>query len=129
MIDLNVDNVYILDLQDDFIMNDSEDLYQFIDKDPVRAFYLGANVKDWFEKLDAKQQYLHSKLIRHNKDDLQKYLEQVQFWSNKYSDEKEIDLKEDSEYILNNMFWDDEDNDPIKLAFFLGQNYRNSQIE
>lgn len=124
-IKLNVNTTYIVDLKEDFAMNDSKDLYQFIDGDPVKAFHLGANVKEWFETLDPKKQYLYSKQLRHNKDGLEKYKEQIKFWAERFSEE-ESDLLELSEFILNNMFWDEknEELDRVKLSLFFGQSFR-----
>ena len=122
-IKLDVDALYILDLQDDFKMNTSKDLYQFIGGDPVKAFHLGMNVKEWFETIEPKQQYLYSKQLRHNKDLLGKYLGQMKFWTNKFTNDEEADLLDLSEYILNNMFWEEETEelDRVKMAIFLGQ--------
>lgn len=123
LISLEIDDCFVDDLQDDFLMNDKLNLYEFIGKDPTKAFYLGYNIKEWFNQLDKEQRYLYSKQIRHNKDDLEKYQSQIEFWTNKYSKEDEVDLAEMAEYILNNMFWDEqsEDSDRVKLAFFFGQ--------
>lgn len=125
-IDLSVDSIYMMDLEDDIVMNYTKDLYQFIDKDPVKAFYVGMNIKEWFNKLEPKQQYLYSKQLRHNRDFLDKYIEQMKFWVDKYPDEKEVDLLCLSEYILNNMFWEEktEELDRVKMALFLGQSVR-----
>lgn len=116
----------MMDLEDDIVMNYTKDLYQFIDKDPVKAFYVGMNIKEWFNKLEPKQQYLYSKQLRHNRDFLDKYIEQMKFWVDKYPDEKEVDLLCLSEYILNNMFWEEktEELDRVKMALFLGQSVR-----
>lgn len=126
MIKLAVDPVYILDLKDDIAMNFTDDLYQFIDGDPVRAFHVGMNIKKWFEELEPKQQYLYSKQLRHNKDFLDRYMEQMKFWTDKFPDEEETDLLCLSEYILNNMFWDEETEelDRVKMALFFGQSVR-----
>lgn len=126
MIKLAVDPVYILDLKDDIAMNFTDDLYQFIDGDPVRAFHVGMNIKKWFEELEPKQQYLYSKQLRHNKDFLDRYMEQMKFWTDKFPDEEETDLLCLSEYILNNMFWDEETEelDRVKMALFFGQSAR-----
>lgn len=126
MIKLAVDPVYILDLKDDIAMNFTDDLYQFIDGDPVRAFHVGMNIKKWFEELEPKQQYLYSKQLRHNKDFLDRYMEQIKFWTDKFPDEKETDLLCLSEYILNNMFWDEETEelDRVKMALLFGQSAR-----
>lgn len=125
MIDLTVNKDFIYDLKDDFTMNDSKNLYQFINGDPIRAFYLGINIKNWFEELSPEKQYLYSKQIRHNKDKLEKYQKQLEFWTNKFPNESdEINLVDLSEYILNNMIYENE-NDEINLAFFFGTTVDN----
>ena len=104
-------------------MNEDLTLYEFIDNDPVKAFYLGYNISKWFQHLDKKQKYLYSKQVRHNKDDLEKYQTQIEFWTNKYvSPEPETNIAMLAEYIINNMFWEEEteDLDKVKLAFFFG---------
>lgn len=128
-IKLSVNTVYLIDLKEDFTMNETKDLYQFIDGDPVKAFHIGANIKEWFETLDPIKQYLYSKQLRHNKDDLEKYKEQIKFWAEKFPS-KEADFLELSEFILNNMFWDEESEelDKVKLAIFFGQSLR-AQID
>lgn len=119
MIDLKVDNKYLGDLHDDVFCNYTEHLYKFLNNDPVKAFYFGSLIKKWFKDLDQDRQMLYSKELRHCDDDLEKYKEQILFWSNKYSDSEEIDLVDFSEYLLNNMFWDKE-SDIINMALFLG---------
>ena len=123
MISFAVDPRYTQDLEDDFVMNEDKTLDEFIGKDPLRAFYLGYNITEWFKYIDKKQKYLYSKQARHNKDDLEKYQSQIEFWSNKYkSSEPEINMATLAEFIFNNMFWDEktEDIDKVKLAFFFG---------
>lgn len=122
MITFAVDPRYTQDLEDDFVMNEDLTLYEFIGKDPVKAFYLGYNIYDWFEKIDKKQRYLYSKQARHNKDDLEKYQEQITFWSKRFPEEGEVEMAKLAEFIINNMFWeeDTEDLDKVKLAFFFG---------
>lgn len=124
MISFSVDPRYIQDLEDDFVMNEDLTLYEFIGKDPIKAFYLGYNIAKWFKYLDKRQKYLYSKKIRHNKDDLEKYQKQIEFWANRYvSPEPKINMAMLAEYIINNMFWEEEteDLDRIKLAFFFGE--------
>lgn len=105
-------------------MNTSKKLYDFIDKDPVKAFYLGMYIKKWFDLLDKEQQYLHSKLLRHNREEIEPYSEQIKFWTSKasYNDGEEINMIEMSEYIFNNLIWnpDTEEIDKVKVALFLG---------
>lgn len=125
MIDLTVNKDFIYDLKDDFTMNDKKDLYQFIGGDLVKAFYLGVNLTEWFKELPAEKQYLYSKQIRHNKDNLEKYRKQLTFWTDKFSSkDEEIDLVDLSEYILNNMIYED-NSDEINLALFLGTTVGN----
>ena len=123
MISFAIDPRYVQDLEDDFIMNEDRDLYKFINNDPVRAFYLGYNITKWFDYIDKKQKYLYSKQARHNKDDLEKYQKQIEFWANKYkSPGPDTDMALLAEFIINNMFWEEEteDLDKVKLAFFFG---------
>lgn len=125
MIDLTVTKDFIYDLKDDFTMNDKKDLYQFINGDLVKAFYLGINIDDWFQDLPNEKKYLYSKQIRHNKDNLEKYQKQLEFWTNKFpSKTDKIDLVDLSEYILNNMIYED-NSDEINLAFSLGKLVNN----
>ena len=131
-ITFKVDSRYAPDLEDDFIMNETETLYEFIGKDPVKAFYLGYYIQDWFGYLDKKQKYLYSKLVRHNKDDLEKYLPQIDFWTKKFKpSSEEVDMVELAEYIINNMFWEEktEDLDRVKLAFFFGDTIATKKKE
>lgn len=121
MIDLTVTKDFIYDLKDDFTMNDKKDLYQFINGDLVKAFYLGINIYNWFQDLPNEKKYLYSKQIRHNKDNLEKYQKQLEFWTSKFpSKTDKIDLVDLSEYILNNMIYED-NSDEINLAFYLGK--------
>ena len=125
MIDLTVTKDFIYDLKDDFTMNDKKDLYQFINGDLVKAFYLGINIDDWFQDLPNEKKYLYSKQIRHNKDNLEKYQKQLEFWTSKFpSKTDKIDLVDLSEYILNNMIYED-NSDEINLAFSLGKLVNN----
>lgn len=123
MISFAVDPRYTQDLEDDFVMNEDLTLYEFIDNDPVKAFYLGYNITRWFKYIDKKQKYLYSKQARHNKDDLEKYQSQIEFWSSKYeSPDPEVNMAALAEFIINNMFWEEEteDLDKVKMAFFFG---------
>lgn len=133
MISFAVDPRFVQDLEDDFMVNENLTLYEFIGKDPVKAFYLGLNINKWFKSISKNQKYLYSKQARHNKDDLEKYLEQIEFWSKKFPKKGEIDMVKLSEFIMNNMFWEEktEDIDKVKLAFFFGNTIyaQKSQLE
>jgi hypothetical protein len=124
MISFSVDSRYTQDLEDDFVMNEDLTLYEFLEKDPVKAFYLGLNIKKWSDYLDKKQKYLYSKQVRHNSDDIQVYQDQIEFWANRFnsSDSEQINMVELAEYILNNLFYNrkTETQDKVKLAFFFG---------
>lgn len=112
-------------------MNYDYDLYQFIGKDPVCAFWLAVHITDWFPELEKEQKYLYSKQVRHNKEYIEDYQNQFEFWANKFEsdDNKEVSVLELSEYILNNMFWDNE-KDIIYMAFWLGQLlYKETQVD
>lgn len=123
MISFTVNPLFVLDLRDDFLMNNSKKLYDFIDKDPIKAFHLGIHVAKWFELLDRKQQYLHSKSLRHNQEDVEPYMDQLKHWSEEFphsSKDDQIDMIELSEYVFNNMIWNDRETDSVKVALFLG---------
>lgn len=129
MISFSVDPRYTQDLEDDFVMNEDQTLYEFIGNDPVKAFYLGYNITKWFKDIDRKQRYLYSKQARHNKDDLEKYQDQIEYWTRKFPKEGEISMAELAEFIINNMFWEEktEELDRIKLAFFFGDTIAKAQ--
>lgn len=131
MISFAVDPRFIQDLEDDFMVNEDLTLYEFIGKDPIRAFYLGNNITKWFKDIDRKQRYLYSKQARHNKDDLEKYQDQIEYWTRKFPKEGEISMAELAEFIINNMFWEEktEELDRVKLAFFFGDTIAKAQEE
>lgn len=131
MISFAVDPRFVQDLEDDFMVNEDLTLYEFIGKDPVRAFYLGHNITKWFEDINRKQRYLYSKQARHNNDDLEKYQDQIEYWTRKFPKEGEISMAELAEFIINNMFWEEktEELDRVKLAFFFGDTIAKAQDE
>ena len=131
MISFAVDPRFVDDLRDDFAVNEDLTLYEFIGNDPVRAFYLGLHITEWFKDIDKKQRYLYSKQARHNKDDLEKYLDQIEFWSKRYSEKDEIDMVSLAEYIIKIMFWKEETEeiDKVKMAFFFGDTINTKQLE
>ena len=128
MISLTVDTIFVLDLKDDFLMNRSEKLLDFIGNDVQRAYYLGLYMKKWFDLLERDSQYLHSKTLRHAGEEVEEYLPQLEYWINKYPKDakEEVDPTEIAEYILNNIILFNE-KDIIKLALFLG--LKTSAIE
>lgn len=120
MISLEIDNLFVPDLHDDFIMNEKLKLFEFIEEDVKKAFYLGMYITKWWDSLDKNQQYLHSKELRHNGPDyISKYQEQIKFWSEKYKGEEDIDMIDLAQYLLNNIFYNDEF-DKVRLALHLG---------
>ena len=129
MISFAVDPRFVQDLEDDFMVNEDLTLYEFIGKDPIRAFYLGNNITKWFKDIDRKQRYLYSKQARHNNDDLEKYQDQIEYWTRKFPKEGEISMAELAEFIINNMFWEEktEELDRVKLAFFFGDTIAKTQ--
>ena len=133
MISFTVNPLFILDLRDDFLMNESKKLYDFIGKDPVKAFHLGVYVAKWFDLLDRKQQYLHSKLLRHNQEEIEPYMDQLKHWTEAFphsSKDDQINMVELSEYVFNNIIWNDEETDSVKVALFLGMIVgKNSNLE
>ena len=101
VISFTVNPLFVLDLRDDFLMNNSKKLYEFIGKDPVKAFHLGVHVSKWFDLLDKKQQYLHSKLLRHNQEEIESYMDQLKYWTEAFpnsSKDDQINMIELSEY-------------------------------
>ena len=119
----NVNQLYTLDLRDDFIMNYDKDLYEFIDGDPVKAYQLGIYATKWFDELSREQQYLHSRHLRHINEEIQSYSEQINYWSKKFpsEDDGQVDLVEMCDYIYNNIIWlDDDYENQIRVALFLG---------
>lgn len=129
MISFAIDPRFIQDLEDDFMVNEDLTLYEFIGKDPVRAFYLGHNITKWFKDINRNQKYLYSKQARHNNDDLEKYQVQIEYWTKKFPKEGEISMVELAEFIINNMFWEEktEELDRVKLAFFFGDTIAKAQ--
>lgn len=129
MISFAVDPRFVQDLEDDFMVNEDLTLYEFIGKDPVRAFYLGHNITKWFKDINRKQRYLYSKQARHNNDDLEKYQNQIEYWTRKFPKEGEISMAELAEFVINNMFWEEktEELDRVKLAFFFGDAIAKAQ--
>lgn len=121
---LGSNQLYVLDLRDDFIMNYDKKLYEFIGYDPVKAYQLGMYVTKWFDNLDRDQQYLHAKSLRHLNQDIDIYNQQIQYWANKFSksEGEEVDLLEMCDYIYDNLIWfpENEEKDKIKVALFLG---------
>lgn len=122
MISFAVDPRFIQDLEDDFMVNEDLTLYEFIGKDPIRAFYLGFNLTKWFKDISRKQRYLYSKQARHNEDDLDKYNSQIEYWTNAFPKQGEVPMVELAEFVINNMIWEEktEELDRVKLAFFFG---------
>lgn len=118
-----VNQLYTLDLRDDFVMNYDKDLYEFIDNDPIKAYNLGIYVTKWFNELNKDQQYLHSRCLRHINEEVLPYSEQINYWSKKFPTEEDgqVDLLEMCDYIYDNIIWlEDEDIARIKVALFLG---------
>jgi len=104
-------------------MNSSKELYEFLGKDPVKALYLGIYVTKWFELLDKKQMYLYSKSLRHNQEEIESYLDQMKHWASEFPNfSKEVDAVKLSEFVFNNIVWnqDTEELDKVKVALFLG---------
>lgn len=124
MLKFNVDELYVLDLRDDFVMNRTQKLYEFLGQDPVKAYQLGICIEKWFKDLDSEQQYLHAKSLRHIKEDLKSYLNQMNYWTHEFPGfaEDEVNMLDLSAFVYNNIIWDPEteDTDRIKLALFLG---------
>ena len=122
MVNLDKDKLYEEDLHDDLVMNEDKRLYQFIDEDPVKAYYLGKNINIWKSELDSKQQYLYAKELRHVVQDVQDYFAQIRFWASKFDGEEVVDIMKFHQYILNNLILQDE-KDIVKLCLHFGLTY------
>lgn len=125
MVSLDIPSKYLIDLKYDFLSNKSKTLYELIDGDPARAFYIGIYSKKWFDLLEEKKKYLYSKDFCHLPEQMQKYRTQLEYWVKKYNSSQEsdeVDTVKLSEYVLNIIVFDSEteEQDLIKLALFLG---------
>lgn len=131
MISFTVDSRFVQDLEDDFMVNEDLTLYEFIGKDPVRAFYLGYNITEWFKNINRNQRYLYSKQARHNNDDLKKYQNQIEYWTKNFPKKGEIPMVELAEFVINNIFWEEQTEklDKIKMAFFFGDTIYNQNLK
>lgn len=114
-----IDPVLILDLRDDIVMNYDKHLYEFLGKNVLNSFYFGLIIKKIYSKLEAVQQYLYSKELRHLTRDIEQYASQIQYWTKKNKNSKS--LIESIENIYNNIIWfpNSEDEDKVKVALFL----------
>lgn len=128
MIDLNkVSNIYIQDLLDDMLDNDSKHLYQFVGHDCKKAFFLTMYIEEWQSYLEPFQMRLYSREIRHAPLELEPYQKQFDYWSSKYyndNKDKEVLITDYPQYILNNWI-STSDEDPkvkINLAITLALN-------
>lgn len=74
-------------------------------------------------------------MLRHNHEGVEDYREQMKYWAQLFphsSDEDEVNTVEMSEYIFNNMIWNDdtEEIDRIRVALFLGMvTGKNAEID
>lgn len=112
----------VADCHDDFMVNEEYELYDFIDNDIEFAFILGMYFIEWYQDLNRDQKYLYSKQWRHNIEELDEYIDQINYWINKCTpNEGEIDMIQMSEDVLNNIiFQPDDEYLIINLALFLG---------
>lgn len=127
MYELNYTENDILDLKEDFLMNNEYSLYGFFENDPERAFFLGCYFKEWFDLLESNEKkFLYTSQARRVNEYLEDYIDQYQYWTDVYNKDKElndnVELVSFSEYILNNMIFQPEDEEELScyLAFFLG---------
>lgn len=126
MYELNWTENEVADLHDEFLVNTEQEFWEFINEEIDTAYYLGMHFDKWFKELkDLDKQFLYSISARHCNDDLDKYQDQVSFWSKKYTnkiDSNEVDMVDMSEFILNHIIFQPEDEDLIiNLAFMLGK--------
>ena len=111
--------IELSDLYDDFMINEKKDLYTFLGPDYVRAFNLGLRLKLWFPLLERKQKHLYSFQIRHTRELIESYINQILYWTNQYEDKGDVNIIDISNFIFDNMIWNNEE-DQVKVALYLG---------
>jgi hypothetical protein len=130
MIDFDITKVDILDIRDDFLMNEVYHLYEFCNNDPTIAFWLGYYITEWFEELSKEQQYLYTKELRHNEEILIDYQNQVRYWLDRFTEknnvEDDVPLLPFLKYLFENIFLLNEE-DIIPLAVHYGKFLKDNE--
>lgn len=130
MINIDFSEIYCEDLIDDFEEAGRNErnftLDEFIQNDYSRAFGLGFCYKDF---VDQKMWIPVSirKSIRHISEDLEEFNPQLEWLNKKYGTGKQVKIRDYVNYVLNNLFCDDEDI-LLRIAIVLGMNLRDSKV-
>ena len=127
---IDYDDLLIEDLCDEFeyLSKDKEDfsIDRIICKNVNRAFIFGYIYDDlkrqfWIPiSIRKKMRYLH--------EEIDMFVPQIKWLNDKYGDEREVDIKEYSDYILSNVFYDN-DNDLLNLAVGIGRILKQQKNE
>lgn len=99
-----------------------------IGKSPLKAFIFGYHYDDWKTKLWIPISI--RKKMRHLHEEINQYLPQIQWLNDKIKMEEgiEVDVVEYTNYLLDNMFIDNE-NDLLNLAMGIGRVLKNKRNE
>jgi hypothetical protein len=118
---INFDDVFRLDLKDDFELagrNQQEfSIYDFINNDLSKAFVIGFDILSW----DLWIPITVKKELRHVGDNLEQYVPELAYWNTKCK--KDITTIEYVDFILSNTFCENE-RDLVNIAISLGLNAR-----
>jgi hypothetical protein len=127
---IDYDDLLIEDLCDEFeyLSKDKEDfsIDRIICKNVNRAFIFGCIYDDlkrqfWVPiSIRKKMRYLH--------EEIDMFVPQIKWLNDKYGTEREVDIKEYADYILSNVFYDN-DNDLLNLAIGIGRVLKQQKNE
>jgi hypothetical protein len=127
---IDYDDLLIEDLCDEFeyLSKDKEDfsIDRIICKNVNRAFIFGYIYDDlkrqfWVPiSIRKKMRYLH--------EEIDMFVPQIKWLNDKYGDGREVDIKEYSDYILSNVFYDN-DKDLLNLAIGIGRVLKQQKNE
>ena len=127
---IDYDDLLIEDLCDEFeyLSKDKEDfsIDRIICKNVNRAFIFGYIYDDlkrqfWIPiSIRKKMRYLH--------EEIDMFIPQIKWLNDKYGIEREVDIKDYSDYILSNIFYDN-DNDLLNLAIGIGRVLKQQKNE
>lgn len=127
---INYDDLLIEDLCDEFeyLSKDKEDfsIDRIICKNVNRAFIFGYIYDDlkrqfWVPiSIRKKMRYLH--------EEIDMFMPQIKWLNDKYGIEREVDIKDYADYILSNVFYDN-DNDLLNLAIGIGRVLKQQKNE
>ena len=127
---IDYDDLLIEDLCDEFeyLSKDKEDfsIDRIICKNVNLAFIFGY-IYD-----DLKRQFLVPisirKKMRYLHEEIDMFMPQIKWLNDKYGIEREVDIKEYADYILSNVFYDN-DSDLLNLAIGIGRVLKQQKNE